>query len=354
MAAGKDVLYVGTYTHGTSVGVHIYDMDPEVGALTERKVIPINNASYLTVSRSGKYLYSIADEGVEAYRILPDGDLEYINQAGIRGMRGCYLSTDSKDRFLYVAGYHDGKVTVMSLNKDGSIGHICDGIFHKGIGSVADRNFRPHVNCVIPTPDEKYLCAVDLGLDHVKIYSVDPHTGKLRLVDILRCELECGPRHMLFSKDGRFAYLICEIKNYISVYAYDGSGKNPKFEWIENVRTISDQSAESNSAASGMKLSKDGQYLYCSNAGENSMGIFRVNQQDGTLEKVCILPVSGDYPKDIDVFSGNQFVLALNHESNSITTFHVNYEKGTIAMNRAPLYVETPNCALVLHLDETD
>ena len=39
MAAGRDVLYVGTYTHGTSVGVHIYDMDPEVGALTERKVI---------------------------------------------------------------------------------------------------------------------------------------------------------------------------------------------------------------------------------------------------------------------------------------------------------------------------
>ena len=26
-------------------------------------------------------------------------------------MRGCYLSTDYTDRFLFVAGYHDGKLT---------------------------------------------------------------------------------------------------------------------------------------------------------------------------------------------------------------------------------------------------
>lgn len=348
---GKYVLYVGTYTHGTSIGIHIYDMDVEKGTLKERKVVPINNASYMVQAHNKKFIYSICDEGVEAFRILPDGDLEFVNQASIKGMRGCHLATDKRDRFLFIAGYHDGKVTVMRLNEDGSIGEICDGIFHKGMGSVAERNFRPHVNCVMPTRDERYLCAVDLGVDHVKVYSVDDNTGKLRLVDIVHCPLESAPRRMFFSKDGRFAYVICELKNYILAYEYDGSGNVPNFERIQKISTVDDKTLI-NSAASGFKISPDGQYLYCSNAGENSIGIFRINQEDGTLEKLCVLPVSGEYPKDIDVFPDMRHVLSLNHESNSITVYKVDYEKRTMAMKGAPLYIETPNCSLIVPLDD--
>ena len=75
MAEKKFVAYVGTYTHGESKGIHIYDLDVEKGLMTERKVVPINNPSYIKKSHNGKYLYSIADEGVRSYRILPDGDL---------------------------------------------------------------------------------------------------------------------------------------------------------------------------------------------------------------------------------------------------------------------------------------
>lgn len=348
---GRDVLYVGTYTHGTSIGIHIYDVDVKNGALKERKVVPINNASYMVKAHNKQILYSICDEGVESFRILPDGDLEFINQAGIKGMRGCHLSTDKQDHFLFVAGYHDGKVTVMRLNEDGSIGEICDGIFHKGMGSVAERNFRPHVNCVVPTCDDKYLCAVDLGVDHVKVYAVNEQTGKLRLVDIVHCPLESAPRRMLFSKDGRFAYIICELKNYILAYKYDGSGNMPDFERIQKISTVGDQSSV-NTAASGFQMSPDGKYLYCSNAGENSMGVFKIDPEDGMLEKLCVLPVNGEYPKDVDVFPDMRHVLSLNHESNSITVYTVDYEKKTLAMKGAPLYIETPNCSLMVHLDD--
>ena len=61
----KYVAYVGTYTHGSSIGVHVYDLNIEEGIMEERTVIPVNNASHMTKSYNGKYLYSIADEGVE-------------------------------------------------------------------------------------------------------------------------------------------------------------------------------------------------------------------------------------------------------------------------------------------------
>ena len=114
----KYVAYVGTYTHGNSVGIHLFDLDVENGTMKERKVIPINNPSYIKMSHNGKFLYSIADEGVRSFTVQPDGDLVPLNCASIEGMRGCYLSTDKDDRYLFVAGWHDGKVTVMRLNED--------------------------------------------------------------------------------------------------------------------------------------------------------------------------------------------------------------------------------------------
>ena len=76
----KYVAYVGTYTHGSSVGVHVYDLDVENGYMTERDVVPVNNASHLTKSDNGKYLYSIADEGVEVLKIDPETCLLYTSR----------------------------------------------------------------------------------------------------------------------------------------------------------------------------------------------------------------------------------------------------------------------------------
>ena len=47
----------------------------------------------------------------------------------------------------------------------GKVGEITEEIFHKGLGSIAERSFRPHISCVKMTRDNKYLCAADLGID---------------------------------------------------------------------------------------------------------------------------------------------------------------------------------------------
>ena len=145
MGNKKYVAYVGTYTHGNSKGIQVYDVDVENGKLIERGEVKVSNASHTAVSKNGKFLYSIEDEGVAVFQRDDHGDLTRINSVGIDGMRGCFLATDVDGRYLYVAGYHDGKVTVVHTHKDGSLGRIMDGVFHKGLGSVAERNFRPHV-----------------------------------------------------------------------------------------------------------------------------------------------------------------------------------------------------------------
>ena len=221
-----------------------------------------------------------------------------------------------------------------------------DGVFHTGLGSVAERNFRPHVNCVRPTPDNKYLCAVDNGIDQIKVYRINKRTDKLELVDIVRCPRESGPRIIRFSADGRYAYVLFELSNEIKVYSYNGNGDIPEFELLQSVSTLAkkEDGNVSHNAASGLALAPDGKHLFCTTAGENTVGMFEVDAETGLLERKFVLPVSGDYPKDLVIFPDNQHIAVANHSSNSITTFKVDYEKNIIMMKGKPRKIETPNC----------
>jgi 6-phosphogluconolactonase len=319
-------------------------VDEKTGKLTEHGVAPINNPSYLKVSDDGKFLYSIADEGVAAFRICENGDLEKINQEWIGGMRGCYVETDKKRRYLFVGGYHDGRVTMMRLNKDGSIAGIADGIFHQGLGiSSVEKRLEPKVTCVDLTPDEKFLCAVDYGLDQVKIYAVDYKNGKLELTDVLRMPFESAPRILRFSSDGRFAYVMCEGSNEIHVYQYSLVDDEPVFDKIQTVSVMGDEKYHM-AASSMITFSSDEKYIYVSIDAYNSVSCLRRDEETGMLTWEFDTPISGDYPKTLKVLPGDNYFVVLNHDSNEIRTFTIDHEKKCCLMMNAPIKIDQPNC----------
>lgn len=352
---GKEsyVAYVGTYTRRSSIGIHIFDIDTDTWTMKERKVVPINNPSDIIVSTSGKYLYSIADEGVRSFRILPDGDLEPINSAWIEGMRGCYLEVDNQDRYLFVAGFHDGRVTMMHLNPDGSIGKLACGIFHEGIGrSVAERNSVAHVTCVKVSVDQKYLFAVDSGLDQIKVYEIDYEDGNLKQYDMLRGHLDSGPRMIRFRKEINCAYVLCERKNEVYVYRYSDKNDCMKdMELIQRVPTIRAKEEE-RCASAGIEFSPDGKHLFVSNAGVNTVTVYSVDQKTGLLTEICQNSTRQDYPKTLAVMPDNEHFLVLNHNSNQICTFKMNYETNCFLMDTKPVEIYRPNCIFIHKLDQ--
>lgn len=344
----KYMAYVGSYSYnGQAKGITVYDVDIKKGKFKYRCEIELDNSSYLTVSSNGKTLYSIADEGVVSFHIMENGALARLNSANIKGMRGCHLATDQEDQFIFISGYHDGKETVLRLNADGSLGEITDGVFHKGLGSVAERTFRPHVSCAGRTLDGKYVMVADLGIDQVKIYSFDEKKGRLTLVDALRCELESAPRQFLFSKDGRFMYLMYEIKNVIDVYTYESGDRVPVLEKVQTIPSTDAERLSMLTSACAIRLSSDEMYLYCSNAGDNTLSIYSRDPEMGLLTLITCLPISGDYPKDIAVFPDRRHVASINHGSNSISLFEVDYEKGLLVMCTRSIEVNEPNCCVI-------
>lgn len=345
--AGRYMAYVGSYSYtGKAKGITVYDVDVEAGTFVYRCEVEVDNSSYVQASRDGKTLYSIADEGVVAFRILENGSLSRFDSAKIKGMRGCHLSTSDDDKYIFVSGYHDGKLTVLRLNKDGSIGRITDGVFHKGLGSIAERTFRPHVSCSRLTPDGKFLMVADLGIDQIKVYRFDRESGKVYEVDSIHSELESAPRRFVFSSDGRFFYVIHELKNTIDVYSYESGDRTPVVEKLQTVSTTGKR-ASKETAACAMRFGPDERYLFCSNAGDDTISMYDRDEKTGLLTQRFCLPVSGDYPKDIAIFPDGKHIAAINH-AGSITFFKIDYEKGLLVMCSRSVSVNEPNsCEIV-------
>lgn len=350
----KYVAYVGSYTYiGKSKGISILDVDMERSTFIKREEVPVDNASFVLASRDGKLLYSVCDVGIVTFRIEKDGSLTKLGTANIRGMRGRFMDISPDNRFIAIAGYHDGKTTLLRLREDGTVGRITDGIFDQGMGSIAERDSQPHVSCVRFTPDGKYLCSIDMGLDHIKVFRIDQKTGKLSVAQILHCNLQSAPSQMVFSRDGRQLYVICQMANTISTYSYEDKGAYPEFKLLQTLPTVGKRSLSSSTTATvHVDISHSDRFVFYSSAGNNSIGMFHRDPETGLLTFSFSLPVSGQYPKDFIVFPDEQHICSINYEEGNLTFFSLDTVRGLIVMNAAPVKIDQPNGGIIVKLPE--
>ena len=343
------VAYAGSYTRGESEGIYILDLEMGRPSFKIREAFKINNPSHLQISADGRFLYSCFDGGVAALRILEDGGLEMMNTASVNGLRPAAICVDKEHRFLLSGGYHDGKLTVVKIHKNGKVGEVCDEVFMKGLGSVGARHYHSHISSVAFTPDEKYAIAVDLGMDQATIFAINRETGKLKRHGVIRCDLESGPRDLVFSHNGKFAYILHEYGNYVTQYAYEADGAI--FTPIQKLSTLPDDYKNYNSAIC-LELSEDDKHLFASNSGNNSVALFEIEPESGQMKRLCVLPISGEFPCDTLILPDGIHFASVNQESSSITSFKINFEKGYFVMDGKPVDLPSPTCVRLYKLPQ--
>lgn len=344
--------YVGTYTTDGEAGLYVYDVKKDGEFFKLREKINLSNLSYMITSRDYEILYCIVDEGVSAFKMLPNGDLSYMNTKSIGGMRGCHMCIDKGRRFVFVAGFHDGRVSMVKLKKDGSMSGVADGVFHRGhaISSTERRLDHPKVSSVCLTPEEKFVCATDYGLNQMRVYSIDYDKGKMELVETVRCAMDSAPRKVNFSKDGKFCYILTESANLIEVYEYKVENGKPVFDLIQRIKILDDTYVAA--AATHMFISQDQEYVFVSIDGMNYVSWLKRDKETGLLEKSGVSPVSGDYPKYIKMLPGTNELIVLNHDSNEIRDYKVNFEGGYMLLCEKPATLSRSNCVCFKKIEE--
>ncbi|NJN25500.1 MAG: lactonase family protein [Cyclobacteriaceae bacterium] len=345
-------LYVGVYTQSEEEGIVVYRFDALQGALHYMSTTQgVKNPSYLAIDARRNHLLAVNEievykgqktGAVSSFNINPaNGSLSLINQEASGGASPCYISIDKGGRYAYVANYGGGNVAMLPVLPDGTIEPFSDLQLHRGSGTVAGRQDKPHAHASMIAPNNQMVVVVDLGIDKVITYDIDAKGGKLVQMNEFNMQDGSGPRHLAFHPKGKFVYIISELSSTISACTWDA--KSGQISELMKVSTLP-VDYEGNNSCADIHISPDGRHLYGSNRGHNSIAIFDIDQDTGSITATGHRSVNGKTPRNFVIDPTGKFMLVANQDSNNIVVFKIDKESGMLKSNGVEVAVSKPVC----------
>lgn len=357
----KARVFIGTYTGGKSQGIYRSELDLATGEMSPVELAAeLESPSFLALSPENEYLYAVSETeefqgmkggAVASFQLAPDGGLTKLNAQPTEGGAPCHLAVDHTGRTLFAANYSGGSLTVVPINKDGSLALPLPVIQHQGSSVHPQRQSGPHAHSVTIDESNRIVVVADLGLDKLMIYRYSPKFGAVAPhepqpeVDLAP---GAGPRHFAFHPDGQHAYVINELDSTITALAFDGL--QGTFRKLATVSTLPEGGHAGNSTAD-IHVHPSGKWLYGSNRGHDSIAMFSVEKGSGKLTPIGHEKTGGKTPRNFAIDPTGQFLLAENQDSDTIRVFRIDAESGKLAKVGKDLEVPSPVCVRMFLLD---
>jgi 6-phosphogluconolactonase len=341
-------LVIGTYTApGKSEGIYVYDFNTtnaDFNLLSiEKNVI---NPSFLALNGDRKFIYAVNEDGtkstVSAFSFdAAKGKLGFLNKQDAHGADPCYIITDDKN--VIISNYTGGSIAVYGKDQSGALSPAKQIIQHTGSSIDSKRQSSAHVHMARFTPDGKYVVVNDLGEDRIYLYAYHPDASDSVLVfkNSITVKPGSGPRHIIFSPNGKYAYLIQEMTGAISVFSY----KDAVLSLIQEETMVAKDFKGENGGAD-IQLSADGKFLYASNRGTaNTITTFAIGK-DGKLLNKGNVSTTGNGPRAFSIDPSGNWVLVGHQLTNDITIFKRNKATGLLTGTGKKINIGAPVCFL--------
>ena len=361
-AAGNHYLaYVGTYTTKTaSKGIYAFRYDASSGKLEPLGVAAENaDPSWIAIHPNGKFLYAVKEAGknsmVSGFALnAQTGKLTLLDQLPALGEDPCYISLDKTGKYLLVANYSSGNVVVFPVGADGKLGPATANVRDEGpLGPNKERQEGPHAHWIETSVGNRFAFVSDLGLDRVLIYKFDAEGGRLSNPDPSQPDAfssalppGSGPRHVAFSHDGKFMYVLGELQSTVTTFANEAG---EKYRALQTVSALPAAFSRRNDAAE-IALHPSGKFIYTSNRGLDSIAVFHV-EGSGLLRLAANVRTGGKEPRHFSIDPSGNYLLAENQLSDTIVTFRIDQKTGALTPTGATLEVPSPVCVAFLPLD---
>lgn len=354
-------LLVGSYTQGKSQGIYRLQFNSDSGRITPEplQVFKTANPSWLTLSKDQQRLFVVNENGkgqsdvvgrISSLAIDPKtNELSLINQVKSLGEEPTHSSLSADERYLFVANYgvHEdpgGSLAVLPINDQGQLQAVTQMSSHQASLVNPERQMSAHVHSVVSSPDGKFVFANDLGADKIFVYRYDPAANvehPLVAANPAAVELPAGsgPRHLLFSKDGKHAYLTTEMSAQVFVFDYaDGHLKQ------RQAVDLAHGQPQEKRAAGALHTSADGKFLYVSNRGKaNELLVFTIDPMTGELTEIQRRSVEGDHPREFTLSPNGKFVLVANQMNNAIVVIERDAKTGKLGKTVQTLPMDAPS-----------
>lgn len=357
MAKSTTWVYVGTYDRNDEGGVHLVRFDPENEELVALGAVGASgNPSFLALHPSGRTLYAVGEWGepdgdhVVAFAVdLASGKLTRLNRQPSGGKGPCHLSVDPSGRWVLVANYSDGGVATLRIRDDGSLAEDGARLTHEGHSVDPDRQTGPHAHSINLSPDGRRALVADLGLDRIMVYGFDPTEGSLVPNDPPwgSSEPGAGPRHLAFHPEGDRVYVLNEMAATLTVYRYDSSTGA-----MDAGQTIDMLPAGYEGGRSGAEVvvHPEGRFVYASNRGHDSIAIYAIGPDNGTLTSLGFQPSGGRSPRNIALDPSGRYLFAANQGTDNLVVFRVGPD-GLLSRTGMEVTIPRPVCVRFLPLE---
>jgi 6-phosphogluconolactonase len=379
-AQAKDYfVYFGTYTgfrfvrhsktqgvgESRSKGIYVSRFSAATGSLSEPELAAeITNPSFITISPDNRFLYAVTEDPlslgppldhvsfVSAFAIdASTGKLRLLNTLPSGGTSTCFISMDKTGKYVLMAHFGSGSVSVIRVKEDGSLGEQTS--FIQNIGHSVNPAIQtgPHAHSILVSPDNKYVVVSDLGLDKVLIFHFDEKTGELTPPDppFATVHPGGGPRHFAFSPSGKFGYQLSEMSGVVDAFAWDPTAGT--LTHLQSVETKPDTFAGENHSAE-ITVSPDGKFLYESNRrntgdtgwGPDTIGIFAIDPDKGILTLVDQTLSGAIMPRNFAIDPTGSFMLVAHQYSNNVIVFKIDNATGRLTKTGNEIQLQVPVC----------
>ena len=354
-------LLVGSYTAGQSQGIYRLKFDSSTGQIdaSPLQVVNSENPSWLTLSRDQRRLYVVNENGpgqadpvgrVSSYAIDPKThELSLINQVQSLGNEPTHSSLSGEASHLFVSNYSvaedpGGTLAVLPVGADGKLQPVVQMSSHPSSRVNPERQMSAHVHSTVSAPDGRYVFSNDLGADRIFVYRFDPKANPdLPLTAAKPAAVQLppgsGPRHLLFSADGKHAWLTMEMSAQVAVFDYrDGQLEQTQMVDLAAGQPVSDK------AAAALHASADDKFLYVSNRGTaNQVLVFAIDPATGHLKELQRRSVEGDHPREFSLDPSGKFLLIANQKSNQIVVVERDAKTGLLGKTVQKLPMDAPS-----------
>ncbi len=347
-AAGADYfIYYGSPNGGTGKGVSLGHFNSATGALTKPDLAaPADGAGFFTFSADGKHFYTAyaLKDTLAAYERDPKtGALKLLNTKPTDGGDPCHVSLDKTGHYLLVANYAGGNADIYALQPDGSLGNRTAQIQLTGSSIDPVRQTKSYGHCIITDPTNHFVLVADLGSDKVAIYKFNEKDGTVTPNTPAFGTLKpgTGPRHLLFSPNGKVLYVIGEMGGTITAFNWDATkGSLTEFQ---NISTLPADFKGTNTDAELM-IHPNGKFLYASARGHDSIAVFSIDPASGKLALVQDVPMRGKTPRYFTFDPTGKWIVAGSQGDNNAAVFSVDDKTGKMTPVGDPITVDAPIC----------
>ena len=365
--AAREWVYIGTRGSEPGQGIYAASFDNGSGKLTLLgQQAELQNAAWLVIHPGLSTLYSVANSAgglaaesdVHSFAIDKAGKLKPINTVGAGGSDATYLWLDTASNTLFAASHNNGHVTALPVQPDGSVGKVVSDQRTAGT-SLHPKQNRPQPHCVAIDPaTHRYLLNSDVGSDRINIFRFDPATRALTPAKTPFVSVPPGsaPRHIAFTPNGRFLYVVTELTADIRAYSWDASGESLREIQAFPAYPASYAGQMPSSAAeiaavagsrggSEIAVSRDGRFVYASVRGDqDSLVVYAIDQKSGKLTEIQRLASGGKSPRSFEFDSTGRWLLVAHEVSSNVVVFRVDPGSGKLTATSESLPI--PNAAV--------